>query len=59
MAQRVKDLASSLLWFWLQLWCRCNPWPRNSDMLGAQPKEGRKERRKEGRKGGREKCFLA
>ena len=28
-AQRVKDLALSLLWFWLQLWYGFDPWPGN------------------------------
>ena len=31
--QWVKDLAVSLLWLWLQLWCGFDPWPRNLHML--------------------------
>ena len=34
MAQRAKDLVSSLLWLWLQLWRRFNPWPRTSACSG-------------------------
>ena len=41
----VKNLASSLLWLWLQLWCRFNPWPRNLHMPQAWPKK--KERGEE------------
>ena len=37
-AQRVKDPALSLLWFWLQLWCRLNSWPRNFCMPWSWPK---------------------
>ena len=29
MAQQLKDSALSLLWLWLQLWYRFNPWPWN------------------------------
>ena len=28
----------SLLWFWLQLWCKFNPWPRNFCMPLVRPK---------------------
>ena len=29
MAPQIKDLALSLLWLWLLLWCGFDPWPRN------------------------------
>ena len=29
----------SLLWFWLQLWCKFNPWPRNFCMPLVWPKK--------------------
>ena len=35
--QGVRDLALSLLWLWLQLWHRLNPWPGNFCMQEAQP----------------------
>ena len=66
MVQRVKDLALSLLWLWVLLWLRFDPWPENFHILWVQPekerkisgKQGagdRKERpgRREERKGGR------
>ena len=58
-AQWVKDMALSLWWLWLQLWCGLNSWPRNSACCRhVKKKERGKERRKrekgrkEGRKGG-------
>ena len=39
MAQWVKDLALSLLWLWLLLWGRFNPWPGNFYMPWAWPKK--------------------
>ena len=36
MAQRVKDPVLSLLWFWLQLWCRFDPCPGTSACLGGK-----------------------
>ena len=39
LAQWVKDLALSLLWLWLQLWCRFDPWPRNFCLLWVLPKK--------------------
>ena len=39
-AQQVKDLALSLLWLWLQLWCKFSPWPREFlHALGAAEKK--------------------
>jgi len=38
-AQKVKDLALSLQWFGLLLWCKFNPWLRNFHRPQAQPKE--------------------
>ena len=39
MAQWVKDLASSLLWLWLQLWHGFSPWPEElSHPTGAAKK---------------------
>ena len=35
MAQWVKDLALSLLWLWLSLWCGFDPWPENFQVLRA------------------------
>ena len=40
MAQWVKGLALSLLWFWLPLWYGFDTWP---SMLWAQPKKKKKE----------------
>ena len=37
-AQQVKDLALSLLWLRPLLWCKFDPWSRNSPMQAAQPK---------------------
>lgn len=43
MAQRVKDLALSLLWLWGQQWCGyINPWSRNFCMACVQPGEKKK-----------------
>ena len=39
MTQWVKDLALSLLWLWLQLWCGFDPWPRNFRMPWTWPKK--------------------
>ena len=36
MAQGVKDLALSVLWPWLLLWCGFSPWPGNFQMPQAQ-----------------------
>lgn len=33
MAQQVKNLALSLLWLGLLLWCGFHPWPRNVHVL--------------------------
>jgi len=41
-AQQLKDLALSLLWLWLLLWCVFNPWPRIFRMLWVQPRKERK-----------------
>ena len=38
MAQRVKNLALSLLWLELLWWCRFDPWPGNFCTPPAQPK---------------------
>ena len=32
-AQRIKDLALSLLWLWLQLWRGSIPWPGDFHVL--------------------------
>ena len=37
MAQQFKDLALSLLWVWLLLWCGFDPWPKNFYMLQVRP----------------------
>ena len=37
MAQRVKDLALSRLWLWLQVWLGFSPRPGNVCMLWAWP----------------------
>ena len=42
-AQQIKDLALSLLWLWLQLWYRFDPWPGNFLMLWTQPKKKKKK----------------
>ena len=39
MAQRVKDLALSLPWLWLQLWCGVSLWPGNVHLLQVWPKK--------------------
>ena len=39
MAQQVKDLALSLLWLWLLLWCMFDHQPGNICMLRAHPKK--------------------
>ena len=45
-AQRVKDLALSLQWLWLQLWLRFDPWSGNlMQAVGAAKK---KKKKKEG-----------
>ena len=36
MAQQVKDLALSLLWFWLLLWLRFDSWPGNACLKCGQ-----------------------
>ena len=38
-AQRVKDLVLSLLWFQLLLWHGSDPWPGNLHMPQAQQQE--------------------
>ena len=43
MAQRIKDLASSLLGLGLQLWHGINPWPVNFCMPWAWPKKKKEE----------------
>ena len=40
MAEQVKDLGLSVLWLWLLLWHRFDPWPGNFCMPQVQPKEG-------------------
>ena len=47
MAQRVKELALSLLWLRLQLWCGFNPWPWNFCILWVQPKQINKQTNKQ------------
>ena len=42
MAQRVRDLALSLLWLWLQLGHGFDPWPRNFCMLLVWQKKKKK-----------------
>ena len=39
MAQQVRDPALSVLWLWLQMWCRFNPWSGKFLMLWVQPKK--------------------
>ena len=39
--QQGKDLALSLLWLWLPLWCVFDPWPRNFRISLARPKKER------------------
>ena len=46
MAQEVKDIALSLLWLWLQLWCGFSPWPGNFCMVRTRQKKKRKKERK-------------
>ena len=41
--QQVKDLALSLLWFWLLPRLRFSPWLRNFHMLKVQPKRKKKK----------------
>ena len=41
-AQRFKDLASSLLWLRLRLWWGFDPWARKLRMLWAKPKRKKK-----------------
>ena len=41
-AHEVKEPVLSLLWLWLQLWHRFDPWPRNFHMWWAQPKKKKK-----------------
>ena len=36
-AQQVKDLALSLLWYWLLLWYGFDPWPGNFHMPHVHP----------------------
>ena len=48
MAQWVKDLALSLLWFRLLLWCQFDSWPRNFHMLWTQLKKKKKKKKKKG-----------
>ena len=36
MSQQIKDLAFSLQWLGLLLWCRSDPWPWNLCMPWAQ-----------------------
>ena len=50
MAQQVKDLVLSLLWLWLLLWCRFDPWPGNFCMPQVQPKKKKRERERKERK---------
>jgi len=42
-----KDLALSLLWLWLLLWCGFDPWPGTFHMPQVWPKERKNERKKE------------
>ena len=39
MVQCVKNLALSLQWLGLLLWCGFDPWPKNFHMPQAQPKK--------------------
>ena len=46
-AKQVKDPVLPLLWLWLQLWCRFDPWPRNFHMLwGVAKKTKTKQKQK-------------
>ena len=42
MAQQVKVLALSLLWLWLQLWHKLNPWPEKFHKPCTWPKKKKK-----------------
>ena len=42
-AQQVKEPVLSLLWLWLELWLRFNPWPGNSTCLGHGQKKKKKK----------------
>ena len=44
MAQQVKDLVLSLLWFWLQLWLGFLSWPENA--MGAAKNKNKKQTKK-------------
>ena len=44
-AQQAKDPALSLLWLWLQLGHRFDPWPRNFHMPQVQQKKKRERER--------------
>ena len=47
MAQQVKDMVLSLLWFRSVLWCGFSPWPGNFHMLWVWQKKKKKKKRKE------------
>ena len=53
-AQRVKNLALSLLWPWLLLCFGFNAWPQKFCMPRAQPKEKKGKKAKEKKAGGGE-----
>ena len=38
-AQWVRDLGVSLMWLWLLLWCRLDPWPGNFHMPWVRAKK--------------------
>ena len=46
MAEPVKDLALSVQWLWLLLWCGFSFWPGNFHMLKHGPKNPPKTNRK-------------
>ena len=39
MVQRIKDPGVSLLWLWLPLWCRFDPWPENFHIVWGVAKK--------------------
>ena len=43
-------MALSLLWPWLLLWCRFDPWPRNFCKLKAQPKKTKNQKPNQNKK---------
>ena len=57
MAQGVKDPAQSVLWLWLLLCRRFNPWPRNFPMPWAPRKNKERTRNKLVRQNGTRRAF--